>query len=157
MKKSETDVSSLLDGVRCVVISYDLWMYKTTEDIFPMTEHYTRENVREYAHIGISITTSTDGESLTVPVSNVINQFSLGSNIVGIPSDGRTNLARFKAILENNLDNKGVFNLGNTVFVMECLDNVLSNVCRSGVMDLQYDYDRVDTEVTRRNIQRYIT
>ena len=29
-KKAETDVSSFLDGVHCVVISNDLWMSKTT-------------------------------------------------------------------------------------------------------------------------------
>ena len=34
LKKSETHVSSLIDGVHCVVISYDLWMSKTTHDIF---------------------------------------------------------------------------------------------------------------------------
>ena len=33
LKKEETYVSSLLDGVRCVVISYDLWMSKMTQDI----------------------------------------------------------------------------------------------------------------------------
>ena len=34
IKKSETDVSTLLDGVCCVAISYDLWMLKTTRDFF---------------------------------------------------------------------------------------------------------------------------
>ena len=43
---SETDVSSLLYGVRCVVISYDLWMSKVAQDIFPMEEHYTQEHIR---------------------------------------------------------------------------------------------------------------
>ena len=43
---SETDVSSLIYGVRCVVISYDLWMSKVAQDIFPMEEHYTQEHIR---------------------------------------------------------------------------------------------------------------
>ena len=34
LKRVETDSSSLLDDVYCVVISYDLWMSKTTKDIF---------------------------------------------------------------------------------------------------------------------------
>ena len=104
MNKVETDVSLFLDGVRCVVIfcvvvSYDLWMSKTTQEIFSMTEHYTREYARGRDNIGMPITTSTDGESLAGPVSNVINQFSLGSKLVGITSDGETNLAICKAIL----------------------------------------------------------
>ena len=34
LKKSETYVSSLLDDVCCVVIYYDYWMSKMTQDIF---------------------------------------------------------------------------------------------------------------------------
>ena len=34
LKKIETYVSSLLGGVRCVVISYDLWMSEMTQEIF---------------------------------------------------------------------------------------------------------------------------
>ena len=34
LKNAETDVSSFLDGVRCVVISYELWISKTTQDMF---------------------------------------------------------------------------------------------------------------------------
>ena len=34
LKKAETDVSSLIEGVCSVVISYDLWMSKTKQDIF---------------------------------------------------------------------------------------------------------------------------
>ena len=76
-----------------------------------MTANYTPEHVRENAHISIPITTSNNGDSLAVPVSNVINQFSLGSKLVGITSDGGTNLARCKAILESFFDNTGLFDL----------------------------------------------
>ena len=34
LKNTKTDVSSFLYGVRCVIISCDLWMYKTTQNIF---------------------------------------------------------------------------------------------------------------------------
>ena len=73
LKKAETDVPSLLYGVLCVVISYDLWMSKMTQDIFSMTSHYTRYHARVKEHIGIPITTSTYGDSLAVTVGNVIN------------------------------------------------------------------------------------
>ena len=38
-----------------------------------MTVNYTCDHVREHAHIGVPITKSTDGESLEIPVGNVIN------------------------------------------------------------------------------------
>ena len=96
-----------------------------------MIEHYTRDHVRDNDHISIYITPSTDGESLAVPVSNVINQFNLGSKLVGITSDGGTNLATFKAILESTFENTGVFDLENSVFVMDCLAHVLANFSKA--------------------------
>ena len=96
--KAETDSYSFLDGVIFVVVSYNLWISKNTQDIFPMTEHYTRYNVREHDHIRMPITTSTDGEIIAVTVGNAINQFILVSELVGITSDGGTNLATCKAI-----------------------------------------------------------
>ena len=62
-----------------------------------MTAHYTRDHAREHSHIGMPTRTSTDGDSLSVTVVNVINHFSLGLKVVGITSDGGTNLAVFKA------------------------------------------------------------
>ena len=79
-------------------------------------EYYTCEYFREHDHIGIPITTSSYCKSLAVPVSNVINQFSLGSKLVGITSDCGTNLERCKAISESNFDNIGVFELGEPMF-----------------------------------------
>ena len=122
-----------------------------------MTAHYTREHFKEHAHIRIPITTSTDVDSLAVTFGNAINQFSLGSKLFGITSDGGTNLATCKAILEINFDNTGVFDLENTMFVIECLDHSLANACNTGVMDMKYDDGRVDIEVIRRNMQRCIT
>ena len=94
-------------------------MSKTTQDIFSITAQYKRDYVRENANIGMPITTSTDGESLAVLVDNVINQFNLGSKLVGITSDGGTNLATCKVISEINFDNTGVFYLKMLMFVME--------------------------------------
>ena len=51
----------------------------------------------------------------------------------------------------------GVFELGNTIFVMEFLSRVISNACKAGVMDMQSDYDRVDTELTSSNMKLCIT
>ena len=118
-----------------------------------MTKHYIREHVREHSHIGMPITTSTYVDVLEVPVGNVINQFNLGSKLVGITSDGGTNLATCKAILESTFDNTGVFDLENPMFVIKCLSHVLANGCKAVVMDVKSDYFRVDTEVTRRNMQ----
>ena len=157
LEKSETDVSSLLGGVRCVVISYELWMSKKTHAFFSIKAHYTRDHVREHAHISMPIKTSTYGESLAATVGNLINQFNLGSKLVGVTSYGRTNLAACKAILESNFDNMGVFDFEKPMFVMECLDHVLDNTCKAGVMDVKSDYGGVDNEVTRRNMQRCIT
>ena len=59
------------------------------------------------------ITTFTDGEILTLPVGSVIKQFSLGTMLVGITSDGLNNLARCKAILEIIFDKIGFLTWGN--------------------------------------------
>ena len=122
-----------------------------------MTEHYTHENFRENAQIRVPVTTSTDGESLVVPVVNLINQFSLSSKLVGINSDGRTNLAIFKAILESTFDNTVVFDLGEPMFMMEWLECSLANSHKKELMDVQSDDGRLYTEVNRRNMQHCIT
>ena len=66
-------------------------------------------------------------------------------------------MATCKAILESTFDNTGVFDLENPMFVMECFAHVLANACKSGVMNVKSDDDRVDTAVTKSNIQRCIT
>ena len=81
-----------------------------------MTEYYTRDHVRENAHIGMPITTSTAGESTSFTVVNVINKFNLGSKLISITSYGGTNLEIYKRILESTFDNTGVFDLGKPFF-----------------------------------------
>ena len=107
--------------------------------------NYTREHVREHAYIVIPITESTDGESLTVMVSNIISQLDLGLKLVGITSDGGTNLVRFKDILGSTFEKTGVFDLGKPMFVMERLSHVLYNACKTGIIYVQSDDGRVDT------------
>ena len=99
---------------------------------------------------------NTDGESLAVPVSNVINQFSLGMKVVVITSDGGTNLAICKAILESTFDNTVLFDLVKLMFVMGFLSPVLSGDCKAGAMYVKYDDVRVYTELTRSNMQHCI-
>ena len=77
--------------------------------------------------------------------------------LVGITSDGRTNLAKCKSILEINFDNTVLFDLGGPMFVIECLSHVLTNASNEGVMYMQSDDDKVYTEVNGRNMQRCIT
>ena len=114
-------------------------------------------NVKDNSHIGMPITTSTDGESLVFLVGNVINQFSLGLKLVVITSDVGTNLARCKAILDSTFDNTGVLDLGKPMFVMECLSHVLANSCNTGAMDVKFNDGRVYTKGTRRNMKCCIT
>ena len=129
-------------------------MSETALEFFSLTAYYTREHVRESFRIGIPITKSTYSESLAVPVSNVIKQFSLGSKVLGMNSDGGTNLARFMAILESNFDNIGVNDLVKPMFVMDFLAHVLFNSLKAVVTYVQSDDGNLYTELTSSNIQR---
>ena len=104
-----------------------------------MMDHFAREQSREYANIGMTITTSTDGESLAVPVRTFINQLILGKKLVGITSDDGINLEICKEILESNFDNPGLFDLGKPMFAKDCLDHFLANDCKAEVMDVKYN------------------
>ena len=83
-----------------------------------MTAHYKKYHVRDHSHINMPIKTSPDGESLAVSFRNVINQFSLGLKLVGITSDGGSNMERFKAILESTFDNTRFFDFRKPMFIM---------------------------------------
>ena len=118
-----------------------------------MTACFTRSRVKDHTHSGVPITTSIYGQNIVFPVSSVINQFILGPKLFGIESDGGTNLARCKAMLESNFDIAGVFDLGKLMFVMECLPYVLENACNAGIMYVKLDDGQVDTQVTSNNMQ----
>ena len=40
---------------------------------------------------------------------------------------------------------------------MECLAHILVGACKAGVQSIKSDDGEVDTELTRRNMQKYIT
>ena len=42
------------------------------------------------------------------------------------------------------------------MFLMECLTNDLDNACKTVVMDVKSDDDRVNTEEIRSNVQLFI-
>ena len=59
--------------------------------------------------------------------------------------------------MDSTFKNTDFFDLEKLMFVMECLARFLANTCKEGVIDVKYDNRRVDTEVTRRNMQRCTT
>ena len=60
----EKYVIERLAKVKAVVIIYDLWMIRKTEELFSLTAHYCTGPDRKNTHIGITSTTATDGVSL---------------------------------------------------------------------------------------------
>ena len=58
------------------------------EEIFPFTAHNCTVPDRNNTHIGMPSTTATDGLSLSKSVMEVVDNFVLEINIVGITSDG---------------------------------------------------------------------
>ena len=149
-------MSTLIDGVLCVVISYNLWMSKTTQAFFNDGAFHTLSCQVAWSHwyvyhnIHILLESCIDCKFSYKPV-----QF--GEKLFVIMRDVGTNLARCKEILDSNFENTGFFDLGKPMFVMECLSHVLENDCKAGVMDMKSDNGKLDTEVTRKNIQRCIT
>ena len=88
----EKSIIERLAEVKAVVISYDLWMSCKTEEIFSLTAHYCIGQEIKNTHIGIPSTTATDVVSLSLSVMEVVDNFGLEANIVGITSDGGGNL-----------------------------------------------------------------
>ena len=91
-QSAERSVIERLAKVKAILISYDLWMSRNTEEIFSLTSHYCTIPERKNTHIGMPSTTTTDGVSLYLYVMEVVDEFSLESNIVGITNDGGINL-----------------------------------------------------------------
>ena len=108
-KLAEKSVIERLAEVKAVVISYDLWMSRKTEEIFSLMAHYCIGQERKNTHIGIPSTTNTDGVSLSLSVMDVVENFGLEAKIVGITSDGSGNLWVFREALESNYTNESVF------------------------------------------------
>ena len=54
-----------LAKLKAIVIIYDLWMSRETEEIFLLTVHYCTGPNKNNTHIGMPSTTATDGVSLS--------------------------------------------------------------------------------------------
>ena len=72
-KLAEKSVIERLAEVKAVVISYDLWMSRKTEEFFSLKAHYCTGRY----HIGVPSTTTTDGVSLSLSVMEVVENFGL--------------------------------------------------------------------------------
>ena len=105
----EKSVIERLAKVKAVVISYDLWMSRKTEEIFSLTAHYCTGQERKNTHIGMPSTTATDGVSLSLSVMEVVENFGLEAKIVGITSDGGGNLRVCREALESKYTNDSLF------------------------------------------------
>ena len=105
----EKYVIERLEKVKAAVISYNPWTSQKTEEILLLTEYYcTGPNIKN-THIGIPSTTSTNGVSLYFSVMEVVENFCLEANIVGITSDGGGNIRVCREALESKYTNDSVF------------------------------------------------
>ena len=102
-------------------------------------------------------TTATDGVSLYLCVMDVMDIFGLESKIMGTTSNGGENLWVYTEALGLKYTNDSVFPPSNPLFTTECLAHILSGACKSGVQVIKLDDGEVDTELTRRNMQKCIT
>ena len=102
----EKSVIERLTEVKAVVISYDLWMSRKTEENLSLTAHYCTGRERKNNHIGMPSTTATDGVSLSLSVMEVVENFGLEENIVGITSDCGGNLWVCREALESKYNNE---------------------------------------------------
>ena len=71
--------------------------------------HYCTVPDRNNTHIWIPSTTSTDGVSLSLSVMEVVDNFGLEENIVGITSDGGGNIWVCREALGSKYTNDSVF------------------------------------------------
>ena len=97
------------EKIKDIVISYDIWISCKMEEIYSLTTHYCTIPDRNNTHIGISSTTATDGVSLYKYVMEVVENFGLEENIVGITSDGVGNIWVCREALDSKYSNESVF------------------------------------------------
>ena len=105
----ERSVIERLAKVKSVVISYDLWMSRKTEEIFSLTAHSCTDPERKNTKIGMPCTTSTDGVSLSLSTMEVVEKLSLEKKIEGITSGGGGNIPVCREALESKYTNDSVF------------------------------------------------
>ena len=78
--------------VKAVVIRYDLWMSRKTEEIFSLTAHYCIGPDRNNTPVGVPSTSATDSVSLSLSIMEAVQNFGLEAKIMGITSDVGGNL-----------------------------------------------------------------
>ena len=101
-------------------------------------------------------TTATDGVSLSLYVMEVVDEFSLESNIVGITNYGGINLWVCREALDSKYTNEYVFPPPKPLFTMDRLAHVLAGACRLVVKSIKSDDGEVDTKLTRGNMQKCV-
>ena len=88
----EKYVIKILAEVKAVVINYNLWRSRKTEEILSLTAHYCTDRERKKTHIWMLSIIVTDGVSMSLYVMEVVENFGLKANIVGITSHGGGNI-----------------------------------------------------------------
>ena len=73
---------------------------------------------------------------------------------MGITSDGGGNPRVYREAMESKYTNASVFFPPNPLFIMECLAHILRGGFKAGVQSIKSDGGEVDTEFTRRNMQK---
>ena len=99
-------------------------------------------------------TTATDGVSQSLSIMEVVETFGLEAKIMGITSDGGGNLWVCREALESKYTNDSVSPPPNPLFTMECLAHILAGACKTVVQPIKSYDGEVDTELTRRNMQK---
>ena len=105
----ERSVIERLVKVKAVVIRYNLCISGKTEEIFLLESHYCTCPERNNTNIGMSAANVTDGVSLSSYIMEVVDNFGLEANIVGITSDGGGNIWICREALESKYTNDSDF------------------------------------------------
>ena len=88
----ERSVIDRLEKLKAVVISYNLWVSRKTEEIFSLTARYFNGSDINKNFVGMPSTTDNGGVSLSKSVLEVVENFGLEEKILGTTSDGGGNL-----------------------------------------------------------------
>ena len=76
---------------------------------------------------------------------------------MGITSDGGGNIQVFREAMESKYTNDSIFSPSKPLFTMKCLVNILAGACNTVVQSIKSNDGKVDTELTRQNMQKCIT
>ena len=105
----ERSVVERLAKIKAIVISYELWMSYKKEEICSLMANYFTVPDRNNSHIVMPYITDTDDVSLSKYVMEVVDNFGLEENIVGIISDDGGNIQVCREVMESKYSNDSVF------------------------------------------------